>query len=146
MQTYIFKTQLLSEKSIQRDIEVPADMKLYNLAEAITRAYDFDFDHTFGFFSKVTAGWDGLAESTRYELCADTASEEARGAKSVMKTTVQKVWKKPKDRMLFLFDYGDEWRWIVTLVAFGEMISGTHYPRILSTKGKAPKQYSEGGE
>ena len=57
------------------------------------------------------------------------------------KTKISQVWKKPKDKMLFLFDYGDGWRWIITLKAFGEKQSGVKYPQVLSVKGEAPEQY-----
>ncbi len=57
MKIHIFKTNLLRDKKIIREIEIPEDTTLYELAEAIINAYDFDFDHAFGFFSKVTEGW-----------------------------------------------------------------------------------------
>lgn len=141
MKTYIFKTQLLHAKRIQRKIEVPDDFSLYKLAEAIINAYGFDFDHAFGFFS--TIGERYFDSERKYELFADMKDEgiEPTGAKSVKKTKISKVWKNIGDKMLFLFDYGDDWRWIVTLERFGENQPGIKYPRVLSSKGDAPEQY-----
>ena len=53
MKTYIFKTHLFRDKKISRDIEIKENASLYKLAEAIIGAYDFDFDHAFGFFSDI---------------------------------------------------------------------------------------------
>ena len=143
MQTLIFKTQFLHAKKIQREIEVPAEFSLYDLASAIVAAYDFNFDHAFGFFRKITEHWD-FRDTEKYELFADLEDQgiEPVNADSVKKTKVSRVWKDPKDQMLFLFDYGDEWRWIITLKAFGERQSGVKYPNIISAKGESPEQYS----
>lgn len=143
MKTSIFKTQFFHDKRIQRVIEIPCNFSLYELAEAIICAYDFDFDHPFGFFSKITDGWNGLAESRRYELFADLDPKEAHGAKSVKKTSIDAVWKNVDDKMLFLFDYGDEWRWIIVLNGYAEKKADIEYPRVLSSSGDAPEQYAE---
>ncbi len=147
MKTCIFKTQLLQAKRVQREIEVPEDFSLYALAKAIVGAYNFDFDHAFGFFRKITNGWD-LVGVEKYELFADLEKEgiEPVDAGSVKHTKARDVWKEPKDQMLFLFDYGDDWRWIVTLKEFGEKRAGAKYPRVLLSQGEAPKQYPEGEE
>jgi len=144
MQTLIFKTQFLHTKKIQREIEVPADFSLYKLAEAIVDAYDFDFDHAFGFFRKITESWN-FQDTEKYELFADMENQgiEPVDAGSVEKTKVSQVWKNPKDKMLFLFDYGDDIRWIITLKGFGEKQAGVKYPRVLSAKGEAPEQYPD---
>ncbi len=42
-------------KSIYRDIEIEASKSLYRLAEAVVEAFDFCFDHAFGFYSGMTA-------------------------------------------------------------------------------------------
>lgn len=148
MKTFVFKTQFLHEKSVQREIEVLENTTLYNLAEAIVDAYGFDFDHPFGFWSKITTNWDFQDAEKRYELFADMEDQGIApvDSKGVEKTKVSDVWKQPKDQMLFLFDYGDDWRWIITLKSVGEKQAGTTYPRVLSTKGKALEQYPESEE
>jgi len=84
----------------------------------------------------------GLADGKeRYELFVDLDPKEANGAKSVKKTKVSAVWKKPGDKMMMLFDYGDEWRFAVELIGFGKKEPKTKYPRLVSAKGDAPEQY-----
>jgi hypothetical protein len=38
---------------IYRDIEIAGTGSLHTLAQAIVRSFDFNFDHAFGFYSKV---------------------------------------------------------------------------------------------
>jgi hypothetical protein len=43
--------------------------------------------------------------------------------------------------MLFLFDYGDEWRFKVELIGLGRKELNAVYPRVLKRVGEAPPQY-----
>ena len=147
MKTYIFNTQLLHDKLIQREIEVPEDFSLYKLAEVIVNAYDFDFDHAFGFFSNISES-RYFDSDRKYELFADMEDQgiEPTGAESVEKTKISKVWKNIGDKMLFLFDYGDNWLFVVKLISFGTKEDKAIYPRILKKNGKAPEQYPDPDE
>ena len=143
MKTYIFKTKLLNNKEITREIEAVENLSLYKLAEAVVGAYDFDFDHAFGFFS--TIGERYFNSERKYELFADIKKEdiEPTGAESVKKTKISDVWKNIGDKIMFLFDYGDDWRFVVELSGFGEKQQKTKYPRIIKSIGNAPEQYPE---
>lgn len=143
MKTYIFKTNLLRNKKISRDIEIKENASLYKLAEAIVGAYDFDFDHAFGFFSDIK---EHCFDSERkYELFADMEDEgiEPTGAESVEKTNIGDVWKNISDKMMFLFDYGDNWLFMIELADFRTAESKTKYPRVIKKVGQAPEQYPE---
>lgn len=143
MKTYIFKTKLVSNKEIIREIEVVENMNLYKLAEAIIVAYDFNFDHAFGFYSSMK---DDYFKSERiYELFADLKEGgiEPTGAGSVEKTKIGEVWKKVGDKMMFLFDYGDGWQFVVEFLGFGEKQPKIKYPRLVISKGIAPEQYPD---
>ncbi len=142
MKTYIFKINLLHDKKISREIEITGVTSLYKFAEAIVKAYDFDFDHCFGFFSKI-AEFDYFDSEKKYELFTDLKNQgiEPTGAGSVKKTKVADAWQKPGDKMLFLFDYGDNWQFVVELKDFGAKDAKKKYPRVLAKTGKAPEQY-----
>ena len=139
---YIFKTNLLRDKKIIREIEAPESINLYKLAEAIVGAYDFDFDHCFGFFSKIAENRYFDAEK-HYELFTDLIAKgedvEPTGAGSVKKTKISEVWKKVGDKMMFLFDYGDSWQFVIELKGFDQKQSKQKYPRVLQGIGKAPE-------
>ncbi len=144
MKTYIFKTNLLENKNIFREIEIAETASLYKLAEAIVGAYDFYFDHCFGFFSKITEN-DYFNSERKYELFTDVEDKdvEPTGAESVKKTKVLNVWQKPGDKMMFLFDYGDNWQFVIELKDFGVKDAKKKYPKVLDRKGKSPEQYPE---
>jgi len=152
VKTYIFKTSLLYSSpkiaprgpEISREIEIPENTNLYKLAEAIVDAYNFNFDHCFGFFSKISESRYFDSEK-KYELFTDLREEgkdiESTGAGSVKKTKVKEVWQNIGDKMMFLFDYGDDWQFLVELMNFGIKTAKQKYPHILKKIGRVPKQY-----
>ena len=68
---------------LYRDIEIDSGKSLYDLAEGIVRAFDFDLDHAFGFYSKLTGHY--FDSPSKYELFADLEGGES-DAKSVKRT------------------------------------------------------------
>ncbi len=134
--THVFRVSL--KPKLYRDIEIDSGASLHDLAEAIVRA--FDFDHAFGFYSKLTGRY--AQSPIRYELFADmeAASSDAR---SVKRTKVAQAFPAVGTKMLFLFDYGDEWHFKVELTGLGERLPKSQYPRILASIGKAPPQYPD---
>jgi len=142
IKTYIFRTSLFYNPKIIREIEIPENVNLYKLAGAIVSSYNFDFDHCFGFFNKI-AEYGHIDSERKYELFTDLEDEGIKptGAGSVKKTKIKEVWQSIGDKMLFLFDYGDNWQFIVELIKFGEKMAKYEYPRVLKKVGKAPKQY-----
>ena len=87
--TLIFSVCLQHDPAILRDIEVPASRKLFDLAKAIVSAFDFDFDHAFGFYSKLT-GAGVMRLHPKYELFADIGEET--DAASVKRTRVDEAF------------------------------------------------------
>jgi len=63
--------------------------------------------------------------------------------RSVKKTSIADVFSKPSQKMLFVFDYGDDWRFEVELVRTEPRQSTLSYPSVLQRVGKAPRQYSD---
>jgi hypothetical protein len=109
------------------------------LAESITSVFGFDFDHSFGFFSKLTGHI--YQSPIRYELFADT--DGGSSSRRVDRTTVKQAFPRIGSKMLFLFDYGDEWMFKVEVVRFGAKGPKVGYPRTISTVGMAPQQYPD---
>ena len=140
--TFVFDTRLLRCRHVSRKIAVPSTFSLYKLAEVIIDAYGFDFDHAFGFYTNITEDYYGDSERT-YDLFTDMIRRgediESTGAGSVEQTSIADVWQKPGDRMMMLFDYGDDWRFAVELTAIQE---GRSSAMVLESIGRAPEQYS----
>jgi len=121
-----------------RDIEIADDVTLYQLAAAIVAAYDFDFDHAFGFYSKLTGNF--LKSPRQYELFADMGEADA-GVEGVERTPATEAFARVGSKMLFLFDYGDEWLFQVKLLKRAPRKSKLRQPRLLLSMGEAPVQY-----
>jgi hypothetical protein len=139
--THIFRASL--RPKLYRDIEIDSGKSLYDLAEGIVRAFDFDLDHAFGFYSKLTENC--LDSPIKYELFADLEGGES-DAKSVKRTKVAQAFPDVGSKMLFLFDYGDEWRFKVEMVGMGEKVPKARYPKVIKSMGTAPPQYPDPDE
>ena len=139
-QTYIFRVSAKRTSRVSRDIEIRPAASLYDLAEAIIRAFGFDFDHAFGFYSGKT-NRTLMEADPKYELFTDMG--EDTGAGSVKKTSVGDAFRRVGHEMTFLFDYGDEWLFPVKLIATGTPAAKTRYPRVIASKGENPQQYPD---
>ena len=133
--THILRASL--KPRLYRDIEIEGTASLHDLAEAITGAFGFDFDHAFGFFSRLTGR---VFESpVRYELFDDEAAGGT--SRGVSRTTVARAFPRVGSKMLFLFDYGDEWRFRLEVVGSGDGAPEGRHPKVIAAVGKAPEQY-----
>jgi hypothetical protein len=99
-------------------------------------AFDFDFDHAFGFYPDTSRA-KLLHARPCYELFADIG-EESDGF-SVERTAIAEAFARPRQKMIFLFDYGDMWLFRVELLGFGRM--DAEAARIVGRQGRAPEQY-----
>jgi len=137
-ETLVFRASL--RPKIYRDIEIAGTGSLYTLAQAIVRSFDFDFDHAFGFYSKLKGN---IYDSpVRYELFVDIGEGEG-DARSVKRTLAAKTFPSVGTKMRFLFDYGDEWEFLVELVKRKPKEPQVKLPRLLHSAGKAPAQYPD---
>ena len=136
--THILQVSLRSEPSIYREIEIASSKSLYALAEAIVAAFDFDFDHAFGFYSGKTER-SLLSADPKYELFADIGEES--DAKSVKKSRVGEAFPHQGYRFVFFFDYGDEWLFDVEALRIDAQVPKSRKPRVLTKAGPSPAQY-----
>jgi hypothetical protein len=137
-ETLVFRASL--RPKIYRDIEIAGTSSLYALAQVIVRSFDFDFDHAFGFYSKLKGN---IYDSpVRYELFVDIGEGEG-DARSVKRTRVIKAFPSVGTKMRFLFDYGDGWEFLVELVKQKPKEPQVKLPRLLISAGKAPAQYPD---
>ena len=144
---YLFRVMMegIDKRKLWREIAVPDSASLYELAQAILDAFGFAFDHCFGFYSNAK-GKSYYDSDRMYELFVDLKEEggdviDSPGAIGTKRTPVSDVWKEPKDEMRFLFDYGDEWHFLVRLKEVNEYQAKKQYPVLVAEKGEAPEQY-----
>jgi len=125
---------------VYRAFEIGGTSSLYVLAQTIVRSFDFDFDHAFGFYSKLKGN---IYDSpVRYELFVDMG-EGGGKARSVKRTRVVEAFPSVGIKMRFLFDYGDGWEFLVELVKKKPKEPKVKLPRLLNSAGQAPPQYPD---
>jgi len=123
---------------VVRKIKISGSKSLYEFARIINKAFGFSFDHAFGFYDT----FGNLRDAKKaYELFVDAGEEASPGAQGVKKTKISQVFVNRGEKILFLFDYGDEWRFSVELKEIRRTEEKESDPVILESTGKAPKQY-----
>jgi hypothetical protein len=137
-ESLVFRASLTPK--VYRTFEIADTSSLYALAQAIVRSFDFDFDHAFGFYSKLKGN---IYESpVRYELFVDMGESESE-ARSVKRTRVVEAFPSVGTKMRLLFDYGDGWEFLVELLKRKPKEPKVKLPRLLMSAGKAPTQYPD---
>ena len=86
--THVLRVALAHKHSVFRDLEIPSSKSLHALAEGIVTAFDFDFDHAFGFYSGLTPRTI-MEANPKYELFVDMG--EATGETSPELMVVETV-------------------------------------------------------
>jgi len=125
-----------------RILAIPETITLFEFAGEICHSFRFGFDHMFGFYDNLKKFY----ESTEgFELFSDepeTAYGKIRPEfEGVVRTPVNRAFQEAGKKMLFLFDYGDEWYFRVELKEIADAEPGLRYPRLLKSEVKALPQY-----
>ena len=136
--TRIFRASLRGR--LYRDLELPSGASLEDLAAAVVGAFGFDFDHAFGFYGSLGHRYHDAEE--RYELFADLGQADG-GVRGVRRTKLSAAFPEVGKKMLFLYDYGDEWLFTVGLIGLGRREPKAAYPRVVKRVGEAPPQYPD---
>lgn len=120
---------------VSRTFRMPGDTTLYSFAKAIMDSIGFHFDHPFGFYDapRYTKANEG------YELFADMDMDSNHG--SVKETMVEDVYDREGKKMLYLFDYGDGWRFVTELLEVEETDSPDDDVAVVDEIGVPPEQY-----
>lgn len=134
MQEHHFTIQ---HDSFTAELAVGGDCSLYAFAQFIIKTVGFDFDHSFEFCANLK---NPYRSKERYTLFADLG--EDADDPGVKKTPLSAVFR-PRRKMLFHFDYGDDWFFLVTCTAVKESAAKRPFKKVLSTRGTPPEQYPE---
>jgi hypothetical protein len=143
MKNKIYTLKISADNKTFRIIEIKGEKTLYDLASFIVKSFNFDMDHAFGFFNNIK---DLYNSDEIYELFFDMEDcEPTEKAQGVKKTKIYSVFE-PKKKMAFLFDYGDEWIFLIECKGVSDPMEKTRYPRVIEKAGKSPEQYPDYGE
>jgi hypothetical protein len=135
MKTLLFKVE---RGDWNAELQLPATATLEELANTIINAVGFDMDHCYGFYNNLKRYFDSSEE---YTLFFDIGEDSTETDTGVQGTGIADVFQ-PKKKMLFLFDYGDDWMFLVNCTGEAEA-KPFKRPKLLSTKGKPPEQYPD---
>lgn len=125
---FIFKVSV--ETKVWRKIQTSGQHTLDELHLAIQDAFNFDNEHLYSFFMDGKR-WSEQAFNSPY-------GEEQPFADEVK---IKDLNLKERSRFLYLFDYGDEWLFYVTLEKFIEDPSEDMAIELIDSQGESPKQY-----
>ncbi len=142
--TFTFRVEFVDkenqpEENPFRIFSVPESYSLADMARVILEQFDREFNHSYGFFNNIE-NWKSSTNS--YELFADIDGEDESGSKSVKNNTVKDVFQ-IGSRMVLLYDYGEEWRYIVEMIDMDTAPSTSDFPIIEDAFGKVPGALSE---
>ena len=144
-------TQGTSEKSPYRIIAARPGMSLHEFGIVVLNAFDFDYDHLFGFYDNVKRYY---SSKVRYEHpeSIEYAKDDwgGFGTRKVDKQVhnmddhpISDIFTRRNKKWLMLFDYGDEWMFWLSLEKKVEIIQGEEFPKIIESKYDAPEQYPD---
>lgn len=128
---------LLQYDDFLAELALDGDLSLHDLAELVIKTLKFDFDHAFEFCDNIKNPYQS---KERYSLFADLGEAMHEHEKGVGGTRVCEVFR-PRRRMVFHFDYGDDWFFLLTCKRVMESEQKRGFKKVLSKTGKPPKQY-----
>jgi hypothetical protein len=124
--TYIFKVSL---GRMWRRISIDGDKPLDDLASAILNSVEFDHDHLYEF-----------SYSDRYGVTQRIVHSYMREYPVTSEVKVGDIPLSEGQTMTFLFDFGDSWKFDVTLEEIKADTTGTE-TRVIESRGEPPEQY-----
>ena len=125
---------VILSKTVWRKIRLSHNHSLRDLHMAIQDAFLFDDDHLYAFYI------GGNQRTGKPIYCEDTHGEGT----TAEETRIFDLELYKGQKMLYLFDFGDQWKFDVELIEIDREAPLPLKPMIIESKGEAPEQY--GGE
>lgn len=129
---YTFKITSPYHTKFWRTVKVDAQHTLHDLHLIIQRAINFDNDHLYSFY---------MDNKSRSKF----GYHSPFGMQRPLTTEVQigeLSWREGQ-RILYLFDYGDDWEFTVEMVKHETVDAPLELPIVVDSKGDAPEQYPD---
>jgi hypothetical protein len=128
---FVFDAELLNVTGVSAKIAVAGHEHLTALHDAIQQAFSWENDHLYSFWLDGEFWGDAAAERV-IPGAPDTDSKTAD-------VRVDELRLQIGARIAYVFDYGDDWRVMLTL---RERVGGSNaIPRVSDQRGTAPPQY-----
>ena len=135
--SYIIKAATGYRKGIWRKIQISAVATLHDLSLAVLGAFEFDYDHLYAFFMD-----DKLR--TRHGVPAFYSPYYGYESENAAEEMLENFSFVPKQKFLFLYDFGDQWRFTMTVEK--EINEVTPEAFVVQSRGESPLQYRDDWE
>lgn len=120
-------------KGCYRHIKISDHATLEELSSEILDAFEFIEDHAHAFFMDNRA-W---SDADCYYMAMEDEDDDER---HTCDYTLRKAGLKSGKKFLYIFDFGDEWRFACHVLRI--LDEPTVDPKVICTKGKPPIQYA----
>ncbi len=149
-----FKITLFDEPQIYRIIEIKENQKLSTLSKTILKSYNFNDDHSHFFtfikreFKKKSRNINVWGNSPKYwdinaiKTAPDLYNDYLAKGDFSSETQIKKLELKKGDTGFYLFDFGEDWIFIIDVTEINECTNNI-YPRVVKTVGDSPNQYED---
>ncbi len=116
-----------SSPKIWRRVEVPVDFTLGDLHDVMQAAFDWDGDHLWGFHL-------GKGDLDKFPLVGNMGWGPDEADEVQLQTLINRSVKKFK----YIYDYGDGWEHLITVMRVLDAVPGTKYPNLVAGANCAP--------
>jgi len=145
---YILKVALTDNKKIWRRIEMLSSQSLEVLHEVIFDAFDRVEPHLYSFYLTKPGdrAQNRFALAEEYTLPAMLEDGFVPVRKNLYDATQTKLGELPLKKgsaFEYVFDFGDDWRHVITVEDILDLFPKKKYPVITEKKGMSPPQYSD---
>jgi Plasmid pRiA4b ORF-3-like protein len=141
---YLLRIELCHlDPVIYREVLVAPSMSLAKLHGVIQAAMGWEDCHMYGFArhsgkgGKARGGYWGASAQDRFEPPSENLFDSDAAA-SDRTTLLRDVLKKPKDKLFYLYDFGDNWEHLITLKSI-EPEDGL-LPRLMKAEHACPPE------
>lgn len=132
LEVFVFEAELVDHPGVSRRLALPANDTLHSLHELLRLAFEWHDDHLYSFWLDGEF-WGG--PDSEYTSPFEGEGMDSRSADVRLDRLELEVGR----QIAYVFDYGDEWRVLLTLV---ETAAGREaVPLVLARHGEAPPQY-----
>jgi pRiA4b ORF-3-like protein len=127
--SYTLEADLIDCPGVSRTLVIGSEQTLAALHELLRAAFDWHDDHLYSFWLDGEFwGEDAYTSPVEAEPDAKTAD-----------VPLDQLGPEPGQRIAYLFDFGDEWRVLLTVT--DARPNGGAQPEIVERRGEAPPQY-----
>lgn len=135
------KSFVKKNKVVSRTILIRGDQTLQELHRAIFNAFDREDEHMYEFQVGGKGPMDRKARRYTLHVSDDDIESEGGPAGDVHKTTIGSLDLKVDDAFGYWFDFGDDWRHQINVVAIEETAGRGKFPKVVKRVGESPPQY-----